>query len=276
MLSVKFSKTIFLSLLVLLIIIPTISYERPKSTVGLSQELTDSTTLSQAPKMLLNKQAAQFVLQYNRRNSECFEMIRNKKAATFSMMDSIFSKYELPVELKYLAVVESELNPKAISRVGAVGTWQFMPATAKELGLKISRKYDERTNVKKSTKAAAIYLRDLFSAYGDWLLVLAAYNCGPAPVNAAIRKSGSRNFWKLQYYLPAESRGHVKRFIATHYYFEERGSVVTLTKAEHTKYLKELEALAAKEEEAHKSKIIVTVENVDSTQTSTQKTVVLN
>src|SRR5687768_3353133 len=137
MLSVKFSKTIFLSLLVLLIIIPTISYERPKSTFGVLQELADSTESSQAPKILLNKQAAQFILQYHKRKSEWFEMIRNKRAATFSMMDSIFSIYELPVELKYLAVVGSGLNPKAISRVGAVGTWQFMPATAKELGLKI-------------------------------------------------------------------------------------------------------------------------------------------
>jgi membrane-bound lytic murein transglycosylase D len=192
------------------------------------------------------------------------------------MMDSVFCVYDLPVELKYLAVVESELNPRAISRVGAVGPWQFMPGTAKDLGLKISRKYDERTNFKKSTKAAALYLRDLYSAYGDWLLVLAAYNCGPVPVNAAIRKSGSRNFWRLQSYLPAETRGHVKKFIATHYYFEGKGSVATLTKAEYAKYMKEVAAIAAKEEEANKIQTFMPAENADSTQVATQKTVVRN
>jgi membrane-bound lytic murein transglycosylase D len=224
----------------------------------------------------LNKQATQFSEQYIRQNAECLEMIRRKGVNTFSMIDSIFKKYELPVELKYLAVVESELNSKARSRVGAVGPWQFMPGTAKDLGLKISRKYDERTNFKKSTKAAALYLRDLYTAYGDWLLVLAAYNCGPAPVNAAIRKSGSRNFWKLQYYLPAESRGHVKKFIATHIYFEGQGSVVTFTKAEYIKYVKEVQALAAKQEEANEVKLPVTAESSDSTQSATPKTVVLN
>jgi membrane-bound lytic murein transglycosylase D len=188
------------------------------------------------------------------------------------MIDSVFRKYDLPVELKYLAVIESELNPKATSRVGAVGPWQFMPGTAKVLGLKISRKYDERTNFKKSTKAAAIYLRDLYSTYGDWLLVLAAYNCGPAPVNSAIRKSGSRNFWKLQYFLPAESRKHVKKFIATHYYFEGTGSVVTHTKTEYAKYLKQVEEFS-KLQEANKAKEIIVTE---TDTTTLNKKVVLN
>ena len=84
----------------------------------------------------------------------------------------------------------------------------------------------------KSTKAAALYLRDLYGEFGDWLLVVAAYNSGPAPVYAAIRKSGSRNFWKLQRHLPQETRDHVKKYIATHYYFEGKGSVTTLTRAE--------------------------------------------
>src|SRR5215213_7650011 len=198
MLSVNFSKAFFISLLSLLIIIPTISYERPKTMGGIPSKFEDSTALPETPKMQLNKQATQFAEQYIRQNAECLDMIKRKGVNTFGMIDSIFKKHELPVELKYLAVVESELNSKARSRVGAVGPWQFMPGTAKDLGLKISRKYDERTNFRKSTKAAALYLRDLYTAYGDWLLVLAAYNCGPAPVNAAIRKSGSRNFWKLQ------------------------------------------------------------------------------
>jgi membrane-bound lytic murein transglycosylase D len=147
-------------------------------------------------------------------------------------------KYGLPAELKYLAVIESELKSTATSWAGAVGPWQLMPETARVLGLKVNRKVDERKSYTKSTNAAALYLRDLYNEFGDWLLVIAAYNGGPANVYAAIKKSqGSRNFWKLQYYLPAETRMHVKKFIGTHYVFEGQGSVTTLTKAEVTEQL---------------------------------------
>src|SRR5258705_8263437 len=121
-----------------------------------------------------------------------------------------------------------------------------MPGTAKIFGLKITAKYDERQHVWKSSVAAARYLNELYAYFGDWLLVIAAYNSGPAPVLNAIKKSGSRNFWKLQYFLPKETRLHVKRFIATHYYFEGGGSLVTLGKAEAEKYLKQLEAFHSK------------------------------
>lgn len=180
----------------------------------------------------LNKQAALFVKDYIRRNDESLSKIKDRSVRHFDMMDSVFIRYGLPVELKYLAVVESELKSTATSRVGAKGPWQFMPQTAKELGLKITHRYDERTSYVKSTRAAALYLRDLHSQFGDWLLVLAAYNGGPGPVLKAIKRSGSRNFWKLQNFLPAESRGHVKKFIATHYYFEGQGGETTVTKAE--------------------------------------------
>jgi membrane-bound lytic murein transglycosylase D len=119
-----------------------------------------------------------------------------------------------------------------------------MPKTARILGLKVNRQFDERTNYTKSTRAAAIYLKDLYREFGDWLLVLAAYNGGPGPVYTAIRKSGSRNFWELQKYLPAESRGHVKKYIATHYYFEGKGSITTLTKSEGIEYKKAMALLA--------------------------------
>jgi membrane-bound lytic murein transglycosylase D len=185
----------------------------------------------------LNKQATIFVKDYLKRNNQLLGKIKQRGEKHFPMMDSIFNLYNLPVELKYLAVVESELKSTATSHVGAKGPWQFMPQTAKILGLKINKYYDERTNFRKSTRAAAIYLRDLHNMYGDWLLVLAAYNGGPGPVNKAIKKSGSRNFWKLQQYLPEESRGHVKKFIATHYYFEGQGGETTLTKAEREKLL---------------------------------------
>ncbi|MGB8191854.1 MAG: lytic transglycosylase domain-containing protein, partial [Chitinophagaceae bacterium] len=178
-----------------------------------------------------------FVKDYIRKNDESLSKIRLKSDWHFNIMDSIFMKYNLPIELKYLAVIESELNSTATSRVGAKGPWQFMPATAKVLGLKITRRYDERTNYYKSTRAAALYLRDLHRQFGDWLLVVAAYNCGPGNVLKAIKKTGSRNFWKLQNSLPAESRGHVKKFIATHYYFEGQGGETTMTKAELQKLL---------------------------------------
>lgn len=180
----------------------------------------------------LNKNAVRFVKDYLKRNDELLTKVKERGENHFPMMDSIFNKYDLPVGLKYLAVVESELKPTALSPVGARGPWQLMPETAKILGLKITNRYDERTNYRKSTRAAAIYLKDLHREFGDWLLVLAAYNGGPGPVYKAIKKSGSRNFWVLQRYLPAESQGHVKKFIATHYYFEGQGGETTLTKAE--------------------------------------------
>jgi membrane-bound lytic murein transglycosylase D len=195
-----------------------------------------------APKISLNKHASKFVKSYLVKEEEVLEKVKGRSASYFKMMDAIFIKYELPLELKYLAVVESDLKTTAVSRVGAKGLWQFMPQTARDLGLKISYKYDERTNAYKSTVAAAKYLRDLHAQFGDWLLVIAAYNCGPAPIYSAIKKSGSKNFWAIQYYLPEESRGHVKRFIGTHYYFEGEGSMVTMTKTETTKYLKEMES----------------------------------
>jgi len=197
------------------------------------------------PKVKLNARAAKFAALYLKENEEALEKVRERSKLVFPMMDSILTKYELPVEIKYLAVIESELKPDALSHVGAAGPWQLMPATARLLGLKVTRKYDERKYFKKSTVAAAKYIRDLYCEFGDWLLVIAAYNGGPVPVYAAIRKSGSRNFWKLQNYLPAETRGHVKRYISTHFYFEGQGGVTTLTRTEMNKYLLKLDEFNA-------------------------------
>jgi membrane-bound lytic murein transglycosylase D len=198
-----------------------------------------------APKISLNRHASKFVKEYLVKEDEALQKAKLRGTSYFKMMDAIFIKYGLPIELKYLAVVESDLKTSAVSRVGAKGLWQFMPQTARDLGLKITYKYDERKHAYKSTIAAAKYLKDLYAQFNDWLLVLAAYNSGPLPVMKAIKKSGSKNFWAIQYYLPEESRGHVKRFIGTHYYFEGKGSMVTLTKAETTKYLKEMEDFKA-------------------------------
>ena len=149
------------------------------------------------------------------------------------MMDEVLTQHGLPKELKYLAVIESGLKYNAISRTGAVGPWAFMPAAAKDYGLKMTKYNDDRLDYYKSTHAAARLLTDLYQKYGDWLLVLAAYNGGPGNVNKAIKKSGgSKDFWALQYNLPNESMNHVKKFIATHYIFEGEGGITTITKKE--------------------------------------------
>ena len=180
----------------------------------------------------LNPRALSFVQDYMEKNSEDLENMRGWGKPYFNVMDAILVSHNLPKELKYLAVIESRLHTSAVSWAGAVGPWQLMPATARVLGLKVTRKTDERTNYIKSTHAAARYLNDLYDQFGDWLLVIAAYNGGAGNVLKAIRKSGSRNFWDLQYYLPAESRNHVKKFIGTHYIFEGQGGLCTLTKKE--------------------------------------------
>ncbi|MBN9383654.1 MAG: lytic transglycosylase domain-containing protein [Chitinophagaceae bacterium] len=190
---------------------------------------TDNST--EKSNITLSIRIRQYVYNYIRENEEELSAVRMRSARPFRLIDSVFGRYGLPREMKYLAVVESQLKATAVSRVGAKGPWQLMAVTAQELGLKVDSTTDERTHYYKSTVAAAKYLRDLHNEFGDWLLVLAAYNSGPAPVYRAIRKAGSRDFWALEKYLPAESRGHVKRFIASHYYFEGLSGVAMLTKS---------------------------------------------
>jgi len=185
----------------------------------------------------LNPLAVSFVEDYIDKFGKSMEAMKGWGKPYFDMMDGILTKHGLPKELKYLAVIESQLKFNAKSWAGAVGPWQFMPSTARTLGLRINSKVDERRDVYKSTHAASRYLTNLFSIYGDWLLVIAAYNGGPGKVNSAIRRSGSRDFWTLQKYLPAESRKHVKKFIATHYIMEGEGGITTLTKKEARSFL---------------------------------------
>jgi membrane-bound lytic murein transglycosylase D len=185
----------------------------------------------------LNPRAISYVQDFMMHNRQDMEEMKSWGRPYFNLIDGILSQYGLPSQLKYLAVIESNLKPTALSWAGAVGPWQLMPATARLLGLKVNRKVDERKNYYKSTKAAAIYLRDLYAELGDWLLVIAAYNGGTGHVYSAMKKSHSKDFWNLQYYLPAESRNHVKKFIGTQYTFEGQGSVTTLTKDEATDQL---------------------------------------
>jgi len=187
------------------------------------KELFVAATVGGSNGVRLNPRALSFVQDYMKENWDDLQSIRSWGKPYFNLIENVLTQYGLPKELKYLAVIESNLKSTAVSRVGAVGPWQLMPQTARDLGLKVTRGNDERKNYYKSTRAAARYLKDLHKEFGDWLLVLAAYNGGPRPVYRAIHKSHSRNFWTLQRYLPAESRNHVKKFIATAYYFEGAG-----------------------------------------------------
>ncbi len=180
----------------------------------------------------LNPLAISFVEDYMSKNAKGLQKMKDWGKPYFDMMDLILVQHGVPKELKYLAVIESGLKVNAKSWAGAVGPWAFMPAAAREYGLKVYRNYDERTDYYKSTHAAASLLTDLFVKYGDWLLVIAAYNGGPGVVNKAIRASGSRDFWTLQRHLPVESMNHVKKFIATHYIMQGEGGITTSTKGE--------------------------------------------
>lgn len=193
-----------------------------------------------APVIELNAKASAFVKEFMQRENEALENVQGRSASYFKIADAIFNKFGLPAELKYLAVVESDLKTQAESHAGAAGPWQLMPETAHDYGLKITKNSDERKHFYKSTVAAAKYIRSLYSEMGDWLLTIAAYNCGTGTMARAIKKAGSRNFWALQSFLPAETRGHVKRYIATQFYFEGAPGITSLTKAEAIAYQQKL------------------------------------
>ena len=134
------------------------------------------------------------------------------------IFEEALEAYGLPLELRYLPIIESALNPKAVSRAGAAGLWQFMPTTGKQYGLKLNSLVDERRDPIKASYAAAHLLSDLYKVFGDWNLVIAAYNCGPGNINKAIARSGGkRDYWAIYPYLPRETRGYVPAFIAANY-----------------------------------------------------------
>ncbi|HUX83658.1 MAG TPA: transglycosylase SLT domain-containing protein [Chitinophagaceae bacterium] len=165
----------------------------------------------------LNSRAIDFISYFYKLNSRSLETFQSRGATYLSEISDIFHKYGIPDEMKYLAVIESGLNINAVSRMGAVGTWQFMASTARLMGLDVTRHRDDRRNFYKSTDAAAKYLSQMHGQLQNWLLVVAAYDCGLGGVEKAINASGTTNFWQLEQYLPAESRKHVLKFIATAY-----------------------------------------------------------
>ncbi|MFA9191912.1 LysM peptidoglycan-binding domain-containing protein [Flavobacterium sp. FZUC8N2.13] len=155
----------------------------------------------------------------NRKKS--FERIMAISEYYFPMFEETFAKQNVPLEIKYLAIVESALNPKAVSKMGATGLWQFMYHTGKQYNLKIDSYIDERSDPLKATEAAAQYMSNMFAIFGDWELVLASYNSGPGNVSKAIRRSGGQqNFWSIKNHLPKETQGYVPAFLATMYLYE--------------------------------------------------------
>lgn len=155
---------------------------------------------------------------YTVRKREQVQRMLGMAEMYFPIFEEALDRRQMPIELKYLPVIESALNPNAVSRVGATGLWQIMYSTGKWLDLDIHSYIDERRDPYKSTEAAIEYLNRMYGVYGDWLMVIAAYNCGPGNVNKAIRRSGGKNtFWEIRPYLPKETRGYVPAFIAAMY-----------------------------------------------------------
>lgn len=178
----------------------------------------------------LKKLPTEIELPYNSVVGNYINMYLTKRRSLVADMLALHSYYGpifveellkegMPTELQYLPVIESAINPNAVSRAGAAGLWQFMPATAKGLGMEVNSLIDERRDARLSSRNAARYLKQLYEIYNDWSLAIAAYNCGPGNVNKALRRAGGENkdFWSIYYLLPAETRGYVPAFIAANY-----------------------------------------------------------
>jgi membrane-bound lytic murein transglycosylase D len=176
-------------------------------------------------KLSFNSIIRNFIHVYTIKQRDKFSAVLGYKDYYFPMIENIFDSYGLPAELKYMAVIESALNPNAVSRMGATGLWQFMYSTGRSYGLTVNSIVDERRDPVKSTHAAAKYIKDLYNIYNDWILVIAAYNCGPGNVNKAIRRSGNKkDYWEIYYRLPRETRGYIPQYFAATYavnYFAE-------------------------------------------------------
>jgi len=204
-----------------------LSFSFTKQVKAISPNALDTNRLAAIQWDELNPRAIGFVKDYLEVHEERLIKMKDWGQPYFLIIENILKRYRLPATLKYLAVIESDLKTNALSSAGAVGPWQLMPGTARDLGLIVNESRDDRTDLNKSTHAAAKYLMELHKNLGDWLLVVAAYNGGPARVENIITKKKSRDFWNIQNNLPTESRNHVKKFIATHYIFERNGSETT-------------------------------------------------
>lgn len=168
-----------------------------------------------------NPHLEQSIKYYLKNRKRSFERLIGMSEYYFPFFEEALAKYNLPLEIKYLAIVESALNPKAVSRVGATGLWQFMYGTAKQYKLEVNTYVDERSDLLKATDAACQYMSNMYQIFGDWDMVLASYNAGPGNVSKAIRRSGGKqNYWNIRPFLPKETQGYVPAFLATMYVYE--------------------------------------------------------
>ncbi len=177
--------------------------------------------LSRMPTLIempYNEIVRQFIDMYTGRLRDRVAFMLSACNFYMPIFEEALDAYDLPLELKYLPIIESALNPSAVSRAGASGLWQFMLSTSKLYGLESNSLVDERRDPLKSTWTAARYLKEMYEIYKDWNLVIAAYNCGPGTINKAIRRAGGRtDYWEIYNYLPKETRGYVPAFIAANY-----------------------------------------------------------
>lgn len=179
------------------------------------QRLAKLPTIIEMP---YNQVVQSFIDRYASRLRRSVSMMLGTQNFYMPIFEEALEAYNLPLELKYLPIIESGLNPTAVSRVGATGLWQFMLATGKQYGLEVNTLVDERRDPLKASYAAAHYLSDLYRIFGNWPLVIAAYNCGPENINKAIHRAGGvKDYWQIYPYLPHETRGYVPAFIAANY-----------------------------------------------------------
>ena len=167
--------------------------------------------------MPYNSVVKKYIEMYTSKRSKLVEKILGLWPYYEPIFEAAFIKEGIPTELKYLSIIESALNPNAVSPAAAAGLWQFIPSTGRGMGLEINSLVDERRDTYKATQKAAEFLHQLYNTYGDWSLAIAAYNCGPGNVNKAMRRSGGKDFWEIYNYLPKETRGYVPAFIAAAY-----------------------------------------------------------
>lgn len=199
-------------------------FDESCETTGVNPEFDAQTyahRLSRLPNVIempYNEIVQKYINQYSGRLRNSVAVLLGASNFYNPIFEEALESYQLPLELKYLPIIESALNPTATSRAGAVGLWQFMIVTGKQYGLEITSLIDERRDPIKASYAAAHYLRDLYNIFGDWTLAIASYNCGPNNVNKAIKRAGrTKDFWSIYPYLPNETRGYVPAFIAANY-----------------------------------------------------------
>lgn len=193
--------------------------ESPRTVVNVSDEVYKERVLSLSGEIptKFNALVKSHVKARVTRRRASTEKVITRSMVYFPIFEEILRKHNMPTDLKYLSIVESTLNPRAVSPVGATGLWQFMKPTGKQYGLRINGAVDERRDPHAATDAAARYLADLYDRYGDWNLAIAAYNCGPGCVNGAVRRAGKSDYWVAAKYLPKETRNYVPAFIGVSY-----------------------------------------------------------